>query len=540
MKKILIAFILAGQFSYAQSIDPYFGSGGTLTLGESSEMGSMIFNSDGNLIISGNLYGKLSIHKATYNGQYINDNFAQTNTTIWRGIVVLPYGNFQGQTFYESTYTKLIQLSNNKYSILGNYRSESPSSSVKSFYSLLLNNNGVAEKYNSIKMDYPNYATSNSPSFYDKVTDFVELSDGKVLLCGIADYNYPKTKTALTRFNQDGTVDTTFGNNGRLYITINENNSNESSGAKNVFLQNDKLIIVGTGNINDPSGTPINNDIYMIRLNLDGTYDTTFGNNGRLIFNLDIPNPSQYSKAVWDNNGNFYITGYSNLSSVPASPSYQTWIAKVSQDGIMNSSFGTNGIVKHNSYMLTGKSGRLLTVAANNTGVYIAQEYPDMSHGSNVSGPDAYISKFNVNGTIDNTFGNNGLFYSIGSTPKTDMIFDNQNRLMISGKVYGPNHINGAVRRLSPTTLSTSETTPSEVFSYYPNPVKDVLHIVMKRESEIKEIQLLSYSGQFIKNITFNKNSKTISADVKDVASGSYLLKIKTNDNYQTLKIIKE
>lgn len=539
MKKILFTLTLISSLSSAQFMDYSFGnSWGNLGDIRDCEMGNMILNSDGNIIVVGSqFFVQLSIGKYTYDGKYINDNFAQTNLGFYQGTVVIPYGNFQGQTFDPKQYTKVIQLSNGKYSILGNYEVSSVSSSMKSFYSLLLNSNGIGERYNSIKMDYPNYNT-NTPSFYDRANDFVELPDGKIFICGIADYNYPGAKTALTRFNQDGTVDTTFGNNGRLYLTINDTNSNETSGANNVFLQNDKLIIIGTGNINGNTGTSANNDIYMIRLNLDGTYDTTFGNNGKIVFNPNIPDASQYCKTVRDNNGNFFISGYSNLSATNTPPSYQTWIMKISQNGMIDTSFGVNGIIKHNSFVLTGKSGKLVSLTVNDTGVYIAQQYDNMQHGSDATGPDIYLSKFTTNGVIDNIFGINGLFYAIGARSKTDMMSDAQNRILVSGVRYGPKNVFGSVRRfLMDNYLGTAETnTSSEDLSYYPNPVQDILTINNKGKVNIKEIQLLNYTGQFIKNINFKKNDRTISVDFIGVPTGNYLLKV----NNKIIKIIKK
>ncbi|WP_185287972.1 T9SS type A sorting domain-containing protein [Chryseobacterium lactis] len=539
MKKVLFSLILINSFSSAQFRDYSFGdSYGDMGNSQSAESGSMIFNSDGNIIVVGSIFlTYLSIGKYTYDGKYINDNFAKTNLGFFQGTVVLPSGN-QGQAFNRYEYTKVIQLSNGKYSILGNYDVSSVSSSVKSFYSLLLNSNGVGENYSSIKMDYPNYNTY-TPSFYDRANDFVELPDGKIFICGIADYNYPGTKTALTRFNQDGTVDTTFGNNGRLYLTINDTNGNETSGANNVFLQNDKLIIIGTGNINGNTGPSANNDIYMIRLNLDGTYDTTFGNNGKIVFNPNIPDASQYCKTVRDNNGNFYISGYSNLSAANTSPSYQTWIMKISQNGMIDTSFGVNGIIKHNSFVLTGKSGKLVSLTVNDTGVYIAQQYDAMQHGSGLlTGPDIYLSKFTTNGVIDNIFGINGLFYAIGARSKTDMMSDSQNRVLVSGVSYGPKTVNSSVRRfITNTYLGTAETnTSTDDLSYYPNPVQDILTINNKGKVDIKEIQLLSYAGQFIKNINFKKSDKTISVDLIGVPTGNYLLKV----NNKIIKIIKK
>ena len=83
-------------------------------------------------------------------------------------------------------------------------------------------------------------------------------SDGKILVAGVP---------LLTRYNSDGTLDTSFGTNGIV------TNSGINQG-KDVVIQPDGKILV-TGN---PTNTRV--EFGVARFNSNGSLDTSFGTNG--------------------------------------------------------------------------------------------------------------------------------------------------------------------------------------------------------------------------------------------------------------------
>ncbi len=82
---------------------------------------------------------------------------------------------------------------------------------------------------------------------------------------------------ALIRYDQNGIFDTTFGNNSIVSLTnINEVND--------IIAQSDGKILIGSSFYDYYGGVP---DSFMInRYNIDGTSDTSFGENGKIITNI--------------------------------------------------------------------------------------------------------------------------------------------------------------------------------------------------------------------------------------------------------------
>jgi uncharacterized delta-60 repeat protein len=88
-------------------------------------------------------------------------------------------------------------------------------------------------------------------------------------------------EVALARYNTDGTLDETFGENGKVTTDI-------TSGfdfANTLVLQPDDRIVAG--GIAQP--TPSNQKYALARYNSDGTLDDTFSGNGKLTMDFALP-----------------------------------------------------------------------------------------------------------------------------------------------------------------------------------------------------------------------------------------------------------
>src|SRR5881394_630109 len=104
-------------------------------------------------------------------------------------------------------------------------------------------------------------------------------ADGKIVVAGGA---FPLFTFAgnfeVVRYNPNGSLDTSFGNGG-----IVTTNFPEGSYASSVALQADgKIIAAGTVFVDFIIGEPSNTDFALARYNPDGTPDATFGNGGQV------------------------------------------------------------------------------------------------------------------------------------------------------------------------------------------------------------------------------------------------------------------
>ncbi|MGV3461068.1 MAG: T9SS type A sorting domain-containing protein [Flavobacterium sp.] len=73
-------------------------------------------------------------------------------------------------------------------------------------------------------------------------------------------------------------------------------------------------------------------------------------------------------------------------------------------------------------------------------------------------------------------------------------------------------------------------------FTYYPNPVKDVLNL--KYASEISGVEVYNLLGQKIVQKAFNAAS--IAVDLSAIADGNYIVKVASADGVETIKIVKK
>ena len=70
----------------------------------------------------------------------------------------------------------------------------------------------------------------------------------------------------------------------------------------------------------------------------------------------------------------------------------------------------------------------------------------------------------------------------------------------------------------------------------YPNPVNDVLNISLDKEITI--VSIYNLLGQEVLSKSVNSNETSI--DVADLTTGTYLIKVTSNNEVKTLKIVKQ
>ena len=162
--------------------------------------------------------------------------------------------------------------------------------------------------------------------------------DGKIIVAGSAIMNFPPPGShsdfALARYNADGSPDTGFGNNGKVTTTFN---GGEGDGVDGLAIQpNGK--IVAAGSVLSDDGASI--DLGLARYNSNGSLDTTFGNGGKVT--TDFAGDHEYASAVvLQPDGKIVVAG--QTGSIP-----DIALARYNADGSLDSTFGSNGkVVTH-------------------------------------------------------------------------------------------------------------------------------------------------------------------------------------------------
>jgi uncharacterized delta-60 repeat protein len=119
--------------------------------------------------------------------------------------------------------------------------------------------------------------TRVSPT-YSGAASIALQPDGKILAAGNSSISLFNDDCAVIRYNTDGSLDTSFDGDGKVYISFG--NLIEALG--DVAIQPDGKI-VAAGFKSNNSGSPTDEDIVVARLNTNGSLDTTFDVDGKVI-----------------------------------------------------------------------------------------------------------------------------------------------------------------------------------------------------------------------------------------------------------------
>jgi|GEM_PF-981638 uncharacterized delta-60 repeat protein len=207
-------------------------------------------------------------------------------------------------------------------------------------------------------------------------------SDGKIIVGGYHwDVNQPNQPDfALARYNTNGSLDTTFGNGGKVITNFGQDFG------KNVLIQSDGKIIL-TGYIGNG-----NADYVLVRYNSNGSLDTSFGTGGKV-------NGTNGHAAVIMPNGKIIVAGAASNGN-----DNDFALARYNSNGSLDTTFGNAGRV----LAPVGISyERIQTIVVQPDGKMVVGGYVwNVWNGSNQE--DLAIARFNADGTLDNSFGNNG------------------------------------------------------------------------------------------------------------------------------------
>ncbi|GDX51017.1 hypothetical protein LBMAG27_00640 [Bacteroidota bacterium] len=314
------------RFKSNGRVDSTFGINGRATgAGADFDAGvdceGLALQSDGKIVVSnsGNNHDKFVIARYNTNGQLdLNfgiNGFAKTSLGSWIEspvLVVQPDG-------------KIIAGGDGHIPASGGSWSE--------FVLIRYNANG------SIDNSFGNAGVVNTG--FSRPRAFIQSlalqQDGKIVAAGYTgDTSTGGWKFALARYNSNGTLDNTFGIGGKSEPFVG---SNQGDGVfSSVIVLSDNKILLGGGDYwiggSDSYGL-------IMKLNVDGSFDTLFGDSGLLIADFDLFNSSgnYLSDIKLQADNKIVAVGYSAFNS----GEYDFAMARYNSNGSIDSTFALNG-----------------------------------------------------------------------------------------------------------------------------------------------------------------------------------------------------
>lgn len=237
-------------------------------------------------------------------------------------------------------------------------------------------------------------------------TDMVIQPDGKFIISCMAPLAGADT-LILFRFLPDGSPDLTFGVNGMASVFIHAGGVAREFAM--VALQHDGKIVVA-------STTSSTNQAVLARLLTNGTLDTTFGVNGIVPLTTYGGVYTFYFGVQVQNDDKIVVIGNFSPDGV-----HDTFlVARYLTNGTLDSSFAIDGVNKSAvSFVgtLPGGFGDGSVISVGAAGGAIQADGKIVVYGSDGSAPPLTVARYGTDGELDRSFANSGVgtYFSLGN-----------------------------------------------------------------------------------------------------------------------------
>ncbi len=226
------------------------------------------------------------------------------------------------------------------------------------------------------------------------ITNFVSTSicseialqaDGKIVAVGHT-WGGSENEFALARYNTDGSLDNSFGNNGLVTTSF----PGKNAVARALVIQPDGKLVAG-GQVYVLADDY--DDFALARYNTDGSLDQSFGNAGMVTTSFDLTTKDWINDLEIQADGKLIAGGFSNN---------QMALVRYLPNGTIDNLFGSSGLV--GTLPPNALDARANSISLQSNGKIVVA-------GFSITGPysDFTLLRYNIDGTLDNTFGNNGI-----------------------------------------------------------------------------------------------------------------------------------
>lgn len=330
-------------------------------------------------------------------------------------------------------------------------------------------------------------------------------ANGRILVTGITSNGF----FTLLRYNSNGTLDLAFGESGIVVI------GNAFSYGYKVLVQSNSKILVG-----GESG----NDFSIVRYNSNGTLDSQFGNNGMATTNIGL-NSDKFGSMIIDNNDKIVLVGGSRNQN---NSDYYNSIIRYNSNGIIDSTFGNNGIFTKD---LTFRDDYAASILIQDDGNIVVS---GLSKNINDSEYDFSIMRITTDGLIDSLFGINGVVITdLGSNEGTaDIILDSGGDLVLGG--YTNEDFVLVKYKLNNLPLNINNSKISKNLSIFPNPTSNLINVSGLNPNKENEYSIFDVNSRLIFNGIIPQGVSIINLDY--IPANPYYMII----NNEVIFIIKE
>lgn len=219
-------------------------------------------------------------------------------------------------------------------------------------------------------------------------------TDGKIVAAGFSSTFEPDF--ALARYNIDGSLDTTFGSSGTVTISLSPGGINIVNAV--AIDAEGKIVVAGVSTV-PGSGSQ---DFSLIRLNADGSLDTSFGIGGKVTTDFGDRNTDFANAIAIQSDGKIVVAGSSFVNGLS-----DFALARYNTDGSLDTSFGTGGRVLTN-FIDGGSNDEANALSIQTDGKIIVAGFSNADVGGFLVAGDFALARYNTDGSLDTSFGAGG------------------------------------------------------------------------------------------------------------------------------------
>ena len=253
---------------------------GVIAIGFDSgkSLADLTIQSDGKIVMVGDYRLIYSNHVDFFIVRFTSNGIPD-ETFVTSGINIIDWSDFPASRY---NWGKAVAIQpDNKIVMSGDMLKDDDG---KKYISLArLNPDGSLDK-STFGANGKGTVTALLPNFTNSSGALALQLDGKIVVAGtIVDINDIPQNLAVARFNNDGSLDTTFGGTG---IVVTDFGANKS--ADDLVIQSGgKITLAGTTSSGGAS------DFLLVRYNSDGSLDSSFGANGKVT--TEFGNSSEFA-----------------------------------------------------------------------------------------------------------------------------------------------------------------------------------------------------------------------------------------------------
>ncbi|MEZ6035661.1 MAG: LamG-like jellyroll fold domain-containing protein [Planctomycetaceae bacterium] len=316
--------VAVARYNSDGTIDTSFGTLGITTTAATGEITSATLQTDGKILVVGwervGSFDEFFVLRYNTNGTLDTTFSGDGKLTTDIGV-----GNDRAQD--------VIVQSDGKIVVVG----QSDNGSNNDFAVVRYNSDGTLDT----SFDGDGKLTTAFSTSTDEAYEVMLQSDGKILVAGRSLIGGTNWDFAVVRYNTNGTLDTTFSGDGKANVGVGTSHDYGYA----AVLQADGKIVIGGSGLN-----AANSEFALARLNSDGTLDTTFSGDGKLLIPLATSADTAYSLALTPD-GDIIAAGVSSSNFM---------VARVNSDGTLDTSFGLVTTLDGNPTFTEGGSAVIL------------------------------------------------------------------------------------------------------------------------------------------------------------------------------------